>query len=134
MLIDAELMLLNKTALTATAASKARELGAAGEAVGNELFLRVVCVETATADGAATLQLQLRTAAAATGEGDTLALSSPEVLLLTPAIPKASLVAGATVLAMRLPYGVKRYFDINQVVATGPLTAGKFTAFLSFEK
>lgn len=134
MLLDGELIFLKGGAITATAASKVIDTVKGGEAIGNELFLRVVCAESATAAGAATVQFQIRTSDSITGSGDSAALASPEVLLMTAPIGKDRLAAGAEVLCVRMPYGAKRYLDVNHVVTTGPLTAGKFTEFLSFEK
>ena len=134
MLIDDELVFMDKKAVTATAASKVIDCGSGGDAVNNELFLRVICNEAATAAGDATLTLALRTSDTVSGTGDSTALASPKTLMLTGAIAKADIVKGATLLEVRLPKGLKRYLDVNFTVGTGPLTAGKFTAFLSTEK
>ena len=134
MLLDAELMMMNKEAVTASAASKVLDCEFGGDAVNNELFLRVIAVEDAAAAGDATLTLALRTSDGITGSEDTAKLSDPVTLIQTGAIPKSEVVAGTTLMEVRLPKGLKRYIDVNFTVGTGPLTAGKFTAFLSAEK
>ena len=35
---------------------------------------------------------------------------------------------------MKVPLDVERYLRVNYTVATGPLTAGKFTAFLAHDR
>jgi hypothetical protein len=56
------------------------------------------------------------------------------VLSQSTAIPKATLAAGFR-FAMPIPPQIgstgQRYFGVNYSVATGPLTAGKFTAFIT---
>ncbi len=134
MLMDAELRFMNKEAVTATAASKVIDCTFGGNAVANELFLRTVCTESAAAAGEATVQIQLRTSDAVTGAGAAMKLDNPKVLMTVGPFTKAEIVSGAALVAVRQPYGCKRYLDVNFVVTTGPLTAGKFTAFLVSEK
>lgn len=88
---------------------------------GEPIALLVTVDETVTADGAATVTLQVRSSASAD-------MSSPVVHFQSAAIPKASLTAGAKVPFMPfIPLDAKRYVDVYFDVGTGPLTAGKFT-------
>lgn len=83
------------------------------------LFCRVGTA--VTADGAATVTVSVQTCDTADGSYTTL--------YTTAAIGKASLTAGADAIApMALPTGLKRYVKLVYTVATGPLTAGTFTA------
>jgi hypothetical protein len=50
------------------------------------------------------------------------------------AIGKAALTAGTEVLRIKVPLDAERYLRTNYTVATGPLTAGKFTAFLAHDR
>ena len=83
----------------------------------------VLCTQDVTAAGAATVTVALQT-------DDNSSFASPVNLVLSDAIPKASLVAGTQVLRVAVPYGTERYLRLFFTVATGPLTAGKFTSGL----
>ena len=61
---------------------------------------------------------------------DNASFSSPANLVLSDAVPKASLVAGTEVLRVAVPHGTERYLRLFYIVDTGPLTAGKFTSGL----
>lgn len=98
--------------------------GAAGDAIGNELYLHILVDETALAAGAATVTFALRT-------DDNASFTSPKTLWTSAAIGKATLVAGHVVARVRVPKGLERYSRLYYTVATGPLTAGEFNAFLS---
>lgn len=77
-----------------------------------------------TAAGAATVTITLET-------DDNSAFSSATVIYSTTAIPKATLVAGFNALdGVKIPSGAERFLRLNYTVATGPLTAGTFTAGL----
>jgi hypothetical protein len=52
-------------------------------------------------------------------------------IFTTGAIGKATLVAGYIVFTIAIPPTHRRYLRINYTVATGPLTAGKFDAFVT---
>lgn len=100
-----------------------RDLGA-GEPI--ELVIQVD--ETVTADGAATVTFALQTD---TDE----AFGSAVTIWTSAAIGKATLVEGYQVVRMKLPRGAyKRYTRVYYTVATGPLTAGKFSAFLALNQ
>ena len=83
----------------------------------------VLCTQDVTAAGAATVTVALQS-------DDNSSFSTPINLVLSDAIPKASLVAGAQVLRVAVPYGTERYLRLFYTVGTGPLTAGKFTSGL----
>lgn len=132
MLTDALLQLSSAQAVTASAVSantidlgQARDLGP-----GKQLYLNITVDEAALAAGAATVTFQAISSAAAN-------LGSPTVLAQTDAIGKAELVIGKCI-SIPIPPSVlaaqrlgQRYLGANYVVATGPLTAGKFTATIS---
>lgn len=126
MITDKFLRVSDAQAVTASAVSTdsidlstARDIGE-----GNELYFHFTVTEAATAAGAATVEFQVVGSTAA-------ALTSPVVLGSSGAIAKTDLVVGKTV-AVRINPQIAslglRYIGANYVVATGPLTAGKFTA------
>lgn len=125
MILDKLQMFSESQVVTASAASTSVvDLGAAGEAIGNELYLVVQVPVAATATGAATVAIDLETDSdEAFGTKQTLFSSGP--------IGKAALSVGAEPVKVKLPIGLKRYLRLSYTVATGPLTAGKFTAFLT---
>ena len=80
-----------------------------------------------TAAGSATLQCDLiQSANADLSSADTLAT-------IMAATGKATLVAGYTMFRYRIPIGIvtKRYVGLNWTVATGPMTAGAVSAFIT---
>ena len=77
---------------------------------------------TAAAGGSATVTISLQTS-------KTSDFASATTLLQTGAIAVADLKAGYRYVAT-VPHGVQRYLRVNYTVATGPLTAGTFTAGL----
>ena len=137
--IDLNDMFSNNVAVTATAISDvkqvaARNLGLSLQTqptvdLGNADLWCVIRVDTsATAAGAATVTFSL--------ESDSTAdlATSATVHWTSAAIGKATLVAGYTVVAFKLPVGnYEAFLGIRYTVATGPLTAGKFTAYLTNE-
>lgn len=124
---DALLQLSSAQAVTATAVSTntidlslARDVGA-----GNDLFA-VFNVDTAAeASGSATVTFEVITSASAD-------LSSPTVIASTGEIGKASLTAARAPITVPIPPHVtekgQRYLGVRYTVATGPLTAGAFSA------
>lgn len=129
MITDALTLVSASQVVTATAVStntidllQARELGD-----GEEIEFYVNVEQTVTAAGAATLTIQVITSASAN-------LSTPTVLEQTDAIPKASLAAPQTIFLKVFRAFIntlgQRYLGLNYVVATGPLTAGIFSAGL----
>lgn len=133
MLLDALLQLSNAQAVTATAVStNTIDLSQSRDVGPGENLHAVISVDTtAAAAGAATVNFQIISSANAN-------LSSPTVLAQTDAIPIANLTAGRKPIVIDLsptvllaqPIG-QRYLGIQYTVATGPLTAGAFTAYLS---
>lgn len=130
MITDALLQLSNAQAVTATAVSEntidltqARDVGA-----GEPLYVAITVDETVAASGSATVEFQVVTANAA-------GLGSFTILASTGPISKTELGAGrkpilipvANVNLQQFLTG-RRYLGVNYTVATGPLTAGKFTA------
>ena len=128
MILDKELLLSDEQAITATAVStNTIDLSAALRDIGaGETIYAVVVVDVDfTAAGAATLVISLIT-------DDAEALSSPTTILSTPAIGKAALTAGRVPIVIPVPPNIaEQYLGLNYTVATGPMTAGKVTAFLA---
>lgn len=116
-------------AVTTTAASTdIIDLGAARDTGNGEpLELVILVTQNVTAAGAATVTFALET-------DDNAGFSSPVVLGNSGAIGKALLTAGTEVLRVKVPLDAERYLRTNYTVATGPLTAGTFTAFLAHDR
>lgn len=124
MYIDKQLNFSEEQAITATADStNIIDLGAAGVDKGEPVLLDAVVEDAFTAAGAATLTVSVITAADA-------AFTTPETLITTAAIGKATLVRGYRLPINVLPANVKRYVKLNYAVGTGPMTAGKINAGL----
>ena len=90
-------------------------------------YLVIAVGDTAIdASGAATVVFSLESA-------ENAALSTnPVVHFATAAIGKAALTKGKLVAAIPLPAGeYKEFLGVRYTVATGPLTAGNFNAFLT---
>lgn len=133
MILDALLQLSSAQAVTASAVSTntidlglARDLGP-----GRSLWVVWGVDVSATAAGAATVTFQVITSASAN-------LSSPTVISQTDAIGKAELTAGRKLIAQRIDPAVlaaqpngQRYLGCQYTVATGPLTAGSFTSYVT---
>jgi len=125
MYTDRENLASLEQAVTATAVSTdslligARDLGR-----GRALRAFAQVTETVAAAGAATVNIELI-------EADDGALTSNvRVLASTGALGKAALPDGTRVLDVSVPTTTKPYLGFRYTVATGPLTAGKFTAGL----
>jgi hypothetical protein len=135
MLLDASLQLSDAQAVTSTAVSTNtidlglnRDLGQ-----GNPLFAIIGVAEAAAAAGAATVDFQIVASANAN-------LSSPTVLMSTGPIAKTELTLGRKPIALRLPSAAinaaplgARYLGLQYTVASGPLTAGKFSTWMAFD-
>ena len=89
---------------------------------GENLWINAVVDTTATSGGAATMQAVLQDSA----DGSTFA-----DVLAGPVVALASITAGAVLLQVQPPVGMRRYFRIAWRVGTAVLTAGKFTAYVS---
>ena len=133
MILDALLQLSAAQAVTTSAVStntidlsQARNLG-----TGRSLYAVITVDEAATAAGAATVQFQIISSAAAN-------LGSPTILGQTDAISKTELTVGRKPIVVPVPPAIlnahptgQRYLGLQYTVGTGPLTAGKFTCYLS---
>jgi len=121
MILDADLVFSNKQAVTTTATSTNEiDLGAAGDAIGQELTIHVV-VDTAFAT-LTSLAVSLETST----DGSTWT-----TVLSGPAVPRASLTKGANIFCVRVPQGLSRYVRMKYTVGGSNATAGKVTAFAS---
>ncbi len=129
MIADKQLQLSNAQAVTASAASTNQiDLGpvnVAGFSTGRQVVPLMATIDTTfTAGGAATLSIGVRSSANAN-------MSSPTVHSTSPAIPVASLSAGADLkklgVLLDIPENSGRYVDVYYTVATGPMTAGAIT-------
>lgn len=101
------------------------DLKAAGAVEGKPLYLHIKVNDGVTASGSATVAFALQT------DSDE-AFGSATTLWSLAAVAKATLVDGYQV--VRLPINgmaLERYLRVYYTVASGPLTAGKFDAFLS---
>ncbi|ENC2022863.1 hypothetical protein ABKE32_000489 [Escherichia albertii] len=126
MIIDKQLLFSEAQAVTASITSTdtldlgplagpRRDIG-----VGYPLELFITAVKTATASGAATVQFFLDT------DTESDFPSATTIFQSTP-VPVAKLVQGWR-MNIHVPPGCERYLLLRYVVATGPLTAGAFTA------
>lgn len=121
MIIDKALQVSSAQVVTATAASTDLiNFGQANPDIGLSGMSMVVTVsEAAAAVGAATVTIAVQDCA--TSDGTYLDVA------VTPAIAKESLTLGAQVV-IPMPPKLRRFCRLNYTVATGPLTAGKFSA------
>lgn len=130
MFLDKENELADGQAVTASAISEnVIDLGAANNdpANGEPLFLVLQVDTAAAAAGAATVDVTI--------ESDSTAdlATSPTVHVATDPIAKATLVAGYTKIIPIPPGDYERYLGVRFTVATGPLTAGNFSAFITHD-
>lgn len=130
MILDKLLMFSEKQAVTTTAASTdvielgpidgtRRDIG-----VGEPLEFWVTVDTTATASGAATLNVQLQTS---TDNSTWTTIYDSGALAL------AALTAGKRLFSAKVPAGVQKYLRVNYTVGTGPLTAGAFTSGINLD-
>lgn len=92
---------------------------------GSDLYL-VIQVDTTFVGATSTTKFELASDSTAD------LATSKTVHFATPAIPVATLVAGYTVCAVKLPSGsYERYLGLWETVATANVTAGKINAFLT---
>lgn len=128
MILDRENLFSNAQAVTVTAKStdtvdlgpRSHARNSQGQENGLEIFAHVNT--TFTAAGAGTLTIELRSS-------QNSDMSSPVVHGRSDTLALADLVAGNRIrFVPRLPIDAGRYFDLNYVVATGPMTAGAITA------
>lgn len=120
MIIDKELELSSEQAVTASAAST-NVAQISGVGATEDLAIVVTVKEAVTAAGAATVQFQVAI-------DDAEGFGTEVIALETAAIGKADLPLKKQII-IPLPKGtLKKYLRLKYVVATGPLTAGKFDA------
>lgn len=133
MILDKQIEFSDSQAVTATAVSNnvydqgpltrntTRDWGAGSSSA----YLVLQTDVAATAAGAATVSVTLESA-------DNAALTSSTVHATYGPFTLAQLGAGQTISVAGLPYGdFKRYVGLRYNVATGPLTAGAFSAFVT---
>jgi hypothetical protein len=121
MIIDKQLQVSNEQAVTSSAASSdVIDFGQTNPSTGmcECVTMAITVDEAATASGSATVTFSIQ---------DSADNSSFADVAVTAAIGKASLTAGAQVL-IPMPVKHRRYVRVYYTVATGPLTAGKFSA------
>lgn len=121
MFIDKALQVSNEQAVTTSAASTdVIDLGQANPNLGlnDHTSLAITVDNTVTADGAATVTFSLQDSADNSSFADVVA---------TGAVSKSNLAAGAQIV-LPMPTKLRRYVRVYYTVATGPLTAGKFSA------
>jgi hypothetical protein len=121
MYIDKQLQVSDAQAVTASAASTdVIDYGQTNPNSGlnDNVVLAITVDEAATAAGAATVVFSVQDSADNSSFADVYA---------TTTIGKATLVAGYQIL-IPMPYRHRRYVRVYYTVATGPLTAGKFSA------
>lgn len=137
MILSQQQLFSDKQAVTSTALStNVLDLKAAGipfgakaklnadMGKGTPIELHVGVAEDVTASGSATVTITLEVS-------DNEDMSSSDVILTTAAIAKADLVKGWKLPVNKIPLGAtKQYMAVRYTVGTGPLTAGKFNAFL----
>ena len=121
MIIDKALQVSNEQAVTASAASTdVIDFGQAypNSGLNQSLSMAITVDAAATAAGAATVAFSLQDSA------DNAAFTDVAV---TAATGIAALIAGAQFI-IPMPFKHRRYVRAYYTVATGPLTAGKFSA------
>ncbi len=93
---------------------------------GSELYLMIRVTTSATSGGSATGTFRLVSDDIATPN-----TSTATVHYVSPTFTVASMTAGTTIAAVRLPAGsYKRYIGIQQITGTAAFTAGAVDAFL----
>lgn len=128
-MLDSEIIFAEGQAVTATGdtastnvyAAANAQLGDAGQ-TGENLWVKAHCSTAATSGGSATLQAVLQDSADNATFADVVA---------GPVIALANLTAGALLLAVQPPPGMRQYWRIVWRVATAALTAGNFDAYVS---
>lgn len=130
-IIDKAMELSDQQAVTVTAASDGQnDLGPnswARNSKGSDeppIPIEITVDVAATAVGAATVSFALRSAPT---QADLIANTNITTHRTTQAYGKAVLVPGFRA-TLEVPWDVGRWFDVYYTVATGPLTAGKFSA------
>ncbi len=114
------------TSIGDTASSNVYDSGSANSSdismTGENLWINAVVDTTATSGGSATLQAVLQ---------DSADNSTFNDVAMGPVVAVANLTAGATLMQLQPPVGMRRYFRVVWRLGTAALTAGKFTAYVS---
>lgn len=122
-IIDAELMFSKDQ--KPDGGSEVIDLKAPGDAVGQELTIRVVVTETADPSEEGSVIIQLTTS----DDGKNF-----DTVLMSGSISAAEMVKGAEIFCVRVPHGLKRYVSLNYQLESGNFdNAGKVTAYMSKE-
>jgi hypothetical protein len=125
MIIDRFNEFSNAQEVTVSAGSTIVDLGAAGAIEGKPHYLHIKVNDGCTASGSATVAFALQT------DNDE-AFGSATTLFTKSATAIATLVDGYEVMRLAINgLPLERYLRVYYTVASGPLTAGKFDAFLS---
>lgn len=123
MIIDKELLFSEKQAITKSEASaNVIDLGAGGDAVGQELVVH--CIASTGFAGATAVSVAIETADAPTGATWHKLATGPQKT------EAADLAAGKELCGIRMPPGAKRYVRLYYTVA-GSISAGAVTAYAS---
>lgn len=123
--MDQNLVMSDAQAVTSTAVStKSLDTTTALRNIGSGEPLEVIVGvgTTFTAGGAATMTIALQDSADNSTFAD---------VLVGPAIAVATMVAGYEAFRIRIPATTRRYIALNYTVATGPMTAGALSAFVT---
>lgn len=113
---------LEQAVTTSAGSTDYIDLGAAREpGMSGPSYICVTVTESAAAAGAATVDIALQS-------DDNTSFSSATTLFSTGAVGKATLAAGYQLFIPIPPGTPERYLRMYYTVATGPLTAGKFSA------
>lgn len=127
MILDKQLELNDaqeKTAQATTDSDNIIDMTVAGDA-GVSLWLIIRIVTAVTSGGAGTVQFKA-IHDSAVGFG-----ASPVTFFDSGALAKGTMVAGYTVVKMRLPANMGRFMKITTTIATADLTAGAWDSFLT---
>lgn len=96
--------------------------GKAGDAVGQELTLKVVVGSVAITGSGATLQVKLQTS-------DTTTAGDFKDVILSPVITVGGMKKGTSVFECRIPPGTKRYLRTVATIGTANITGGSVSIF-----
>lgn len=110
------------TASGATVSTNVVDLGAAGDAIGRERYLHILCKEAVVGPAVTTVTFGLYTDSA-------VGMGSQVLMWASAAIAKATLVAGYYVAKFRVPSGMKRYTRVTYTT-DDTCSAGEFDAWL----
>jgi hypothetical protein len=113
-----------ETTVAAHASDSVVDLGAAGDAYGNELYVHIEIDDACTTGSTSEVQFALQTSSDE-------AFTSPVTLWESAAIDSDTLVAGYKVAVFRIPSGCLQYLRTTYTITTAVLTGGSFSAYLT---